>query len=60
VALVLELLAGRRDVGVPALGLAPACELDVALVERWLDLQEENGLFDVQHLRHDRETLASR
>ena len=37
-ALVLELLAGRRDVGVPLLGEPPARLLDVALVERRLDL----------------------
>ena len=59
VALVLELLAGRRDVRVPALGQPAARELDVALVERRLDLQEEDGLLDVQHLRHDRPTVAS-
>ena len=52
VALVLELLAGRRDVGVPHLRHAPARELDLALVERRLELQEEQRLLDVQHLRH--------
>ena len=60
VPLVLELLAGRRDVGMPPLGLPAPRELDVALVERRVDLQEEHGLFDVQHLRHDRLTVASR
>ena len=53
-ALVLELLAGRRDVGMPALGHAPARELHVALVERRLELQEQDGLLDVEDLRHDR------
>jgi hypothetical protein len=50
--LVLELLPGRRDVGMPLLGEAAARELDVALVERRVDLQEEDGLLDVHHLRH--------
>ena len=53
VALVLELAPGRRDVGMPALRHPAARELDVALVERRLDLQEQDGLLDVQHLRHD-------
>ena len=58
-ALVLELAAGRRDVRVPDLGELAARELDVALVERRIDLQEEHGLFDVQHLRHDPHTVPS-
>ena len=37
---------------------AAARDLDVALVEGRLDLEEEHGLFDVQHLRHDPSTLA--
>ena len=56
---MLVLLARRRDVRVPALGEPAAGELDVALVERRLDLQEEHGLFDVQHLRHDPLTVPS-
>ena len=52
VALVRELLAGRGEVGVPDLGLPAACQLDVALVERRLELQEEQRLLDVQDLRH--------
>ena len=53
VPLVLVLLAGRRDVRMPLLREAAARELDVALVERWVDLQEKDGLFNIQHLRHD-------
>ncbi len=53
VALMLELAAGRSDVRMPLLGQTTACELDVALVERWFDLEKENRLFDVQHLRHE-------
>jgi hypothetical protein len=52
VALVLELLPGRRDVGMPLLGQAPARELDVALVERRIDLQQEDRLLDVDDLGH--------
>ena len=52
VPLVLELLAGRGDVGVPLLGEAPARELDVALVERRLDLQQEDRLLDVDDRGH--------
>jgi hypothetical protein len=52
-ALVLELLAGRRDVGMPALRLPAPCELDVALLEGRLDLKEEDRLLDVQHIGHD-------
>jgi hypothetical protein len=52
VALVLVLAAGRRDVGMPALGeLAPG-ELDRALVEGRLELQQEHGLLDVEYQRH--------
>jgi hypothetical protein len=52
-ALVLDLLAGRREVRVPHLRLPPARELDVALLERGLELQQEQRLFDVEDLRHD-------
>ncbi len=61
VALVLELLARRGDVGVPALGHPPARKLHVALVKRRLDLQEEHLLLDVEdHSRHEHNTLPSR
>jgi hypothetical protein len=52
VPLVLELLAGRGDVRVPLLGEAPPGELDVALVERRLDLEQEHRLLDVHDRRH--------
>ena len=53
VTLVLELLAGGRDVGMPALcELAPR-QLDLALAERRLELQEEHRLLDVEDLRHE-------
>jgi hypothetical protein len=52
VALVLELLAGRSEIGMPLLGEAPPGELDVALVERRLDLQEEHRLLDVHDSGH--------
>ena len=57
-ALVLELLAGRRDVGMPDLRLLAPGELDLALVERRLELQQQERLFDVEDLRHSRVTLA--
>jgi hypothetical protein len=47
VALVLELAPGGSDVGVPALGHAPARELHVALVEGRLELEQEHVLLDV-------------
>jgi hypothetical protein len=53
VALVLELLARRRDVGMPDLRHAPARELDLALVEGRLELQQEERLLDVQHTWHN-------
>ena len=59
VALVLVLASGRRDVGVPALGHPPAGQLDGALIERRLELQQEEGLFDVEDASHDPVTLAS-
>ena len=45
---MLELLARRRDVGVPDLGHAAPRELDLALVERRLQLEQQDGLLDVQ------------
>ena len=59
VALVRDLLAGRGQVGVPDLGLAAARELHVALVERRLELQEEQRLLDIEDLRHDFEVIGS-
>jgi len=59
-ALVFELLPGRSDVRVPLLGHAPPRELDVALVERRLDLKEQHGLLDIQHLGHNALTVARR
>ena len=60
VALVLELAPGGRDVGVPALGHPPARELHVALVERRLELQQEQVLLDVEDgCGHDPTTLAT-
>ena len=53
VALVLVLAPGRRDVGVPALRHPAARELDGALVERRLQLEEQHGLLDVQELGHN-------
>ncbi len=53
VALVLELPPGRRDVWMPHLGEPAPRELDVALVERRLDLKEQDRLLDVQHLCHE-------
>ena len=59
-ALVLVLAPCGRDVGVPALGHAPARELHVTLVERRLELQQEQMLLDVEDRGgHDHETLAS-
>ncbi len=56
--LVLVLLARRRDVRVPALGLLAARELDVALRERRIDLQQQDGLLDVEDLSHETRTVA--
>jgi hypothetical protein len=50
--LVLVRAARRRDVRMPALGHAPARELHGALVERRLELEQEDRLFDVEDLRH--------
>jgi ADP-ribose pyrophosphatase YjhB (NUDIX family) len=55
---VLHLAPGRRDVGVPALRHPAPRELHGALVERRLELQEEDGLLDVEDLRHERSTVA--
>ena len=57
-AFVLMLPSGWCDVGMPDLGQPPARELDVALVERRIDLQQEDRLFDIQHLCHDLFTVA--
>jgi hypothetical protein len=57
-ALVLELAPGRGDVRMPDLGEPAARELDVALAERRLDLKQQDGLLDVQHLWHDPTTVA--
>ena len=38
--------------GMPALGELAAGELDVSLVERRIDLQQEDGLLDVDDLWH--------
>jgi hypothetical protein len=59
VALVLELPARRRDVGMPDLREPAPRELYVALAERRLDLKQQDGLLDVQHLWHDLLTVAS-
>jgi len=45
---------GRCDVRVPALGHPPARELHVALIEGRLELQQEQGSFDVEDARHRR------
>jgi hypothetical protein len=55
---VLELAPRRREIGVPDLGQPPAGELHVALVERRVDLQEQQGLLDVQHSGHEPPTIA--
>jgi hypothetical protein len=60
VTLVLELAPGRREVGVPDLGQPTARQLDVALVERRLELQEEERLLDLEHCGHEHPTIAPR
>ena len=55
---MLHLAPGRGDVGVPALRHPAARELDRALVERRLELQEEDGLLDVEDLGHEPSTVA--
>jgi hypothetical protein len=57
-AFVLELAPWRRQVGVPDLGQPAARELNVALVEGRLDLQEEERLLDVEHCGHEHPTIA--
>ena len=52
VALVLVLAARRRDVRMPALGHPAASELDVPLVERRLELQQEHRLFEIEDPWH--------
>src|SRR4029078_1517013 len=58
-ALVLDLLPRRRDVGMPLLGHAPPRELDVALVVPQLGFEEQYRLLDVQHLGHNALTVSS-
>jgi len=53
VSLVLHLLAGRCEIGVPALGQPAPRELDGAHVEGRVQLQQEKGLLDVEDLGHD-------
>ena len=55
---MLVLAPGRRDVGVPALRHPAARELDGALVERRLQLEEQDRLLDVQDLGHEPSTVA--
>ncbi len=50
----------RRDVGVPALGHLTPSQLNRALIEGRLQLQQEQRLFDVQDPRHDSFTLAAK
>jgi hypothetical protein len=45
---------------VPALGHAPAGQLHLPLIERRLELQEEQSLFNVEDPGHDSRTLAAR
>ena len=58
VALVLELLARRGDVGVPDLRLPAPRELHLALVERRLELQEKERLLDVEDAWHEPTRVA--
>ena len=50
---VLDLLAGRRQVGMPALGQPAPGQLHRALVEWGVDLQQEKRLLDVEDRWHD-------
>jgi hypothetical protein len=43
----------------PALGHPPARELDRALIERRFELQQEQGLLNVEDARHDLQKLAT-
>ena len=58
-ALVLVLPSRRRDVGVPAFGHPTTRQLDAALVERRLQLQQQQSLFKIEDASHWQETLAS-
>ena len=49
---MLVLATWRRDVGVPALGHPAPRELHRALIERWLELEQEQRGFDVEDSRH--------
>ncbi len=50
-ALVLVAAAGRGDVWMPALGHPPAGQLHRSLVERWLELEQEQSGFNIQDAR---------
>jgi hypothetical protein len=52
VALVFVLAAGGRDVRVPDLGHPPPGELHLTLVERRLQLQQEQSLFKIKDPSH--------
>jgi hypothetical protein len=52
VTLMLVLSARGSDVGVPALGHPPASQLNRALIERGLQLQQQERLFEVEHTSH--------
>ncbi len=52
VALVLVAPAGWGDVGMPALGHPPPPELYRALVERGLELEQQQRLFEIEHPWH--------
>jgi hypothetical protein len=43
----------------PALGHPPPCQLNIALLERRLQLEEEQSLFDVEDPNHEMTTLAT-
>jgi hypothetical protein len=53
VALVLVAASGRGNVRVPALGHPAPGQLHRALVERGLELEQQQRSFDVQDARHD-------
>jgi hypothetical protein len=60
VSLMLDRPAGRGDVGVPLLGHPPPGQLNLALVERRFKLEEQEGLLEVEDVRHFAITLARR